>query len=93
MEGVWRVDGGCLEGVWRVDGGWMEMRAPLIPLRLLSSPPPLLSSPSSTQDPFGHVNPLYSPPAVDPLALASPQKVSFYSPEGSKLTFMAMPIM
>lgn len=45
------------------------------------------------QDPFGHVNPLYSPPAVDPLALASPQKVSFYSPEGSKLTFMAMPIM
>ena len=44
---------------------------------------------SPLQDPHGQVNPLYEMPAQDELALTMPQKVAFYSPEGTRMAFVA----
>lgn len=62
--------------------------SPYLPLmqRLPLTDLPLTRPP---QDPHGQVNPLYEVPAPDPLALNAPQKVAFYSPEGTRMAFVA----
>lgn len=44
------------------------------------------------QDPYGQVNPLYTPPVVDKMSV-QPQKVSFTTPDGTRQTFMATTVM
>ncbi|GAX81428.1 hypothetical protein CEUSTIGMA_g8858.t1 [Chlamydomonas eustigma] len=80
------------------DGEVVDRVISLIPLRItvvvtLRELQPLAGKHPQKNCPYGQVNPLYSAPPVDPLALITPQRVAFYSPHGTKMSYVASPLM
>ena len=56
---------------------------------IISHPCTPHTPPPTPQDPHGQVNPLYEMPPSDSMALTTPQKVAFHSPEGTRMAFVA----